>query len=367
MPALARGQENQTGIINWFITISGTLTDAFEVGFRILDITGGLPGAQVFPITVGDFETVTNAPGRFNVGSYHAYDNAGGVGWTPSITQTIGTHRVEWRWKSTALAPFQLGAEDFEVLVQAAGGSVDTYISIQDVRDAGLDVADFSDEEVLAAIEVWQSFLDRATRQWFIPKSIILSVDGTDSDAIHFGVPIIAIDYVRINNSTTNLESQLFKVYSAIRYPDDRRNPRIKLVNERDLDIFTAPVLGRKLKFRKGRQNQEIKGTFGFTEDDGSVPRLIQRALLKLVIEKLTLPVYTPDPATAPVPPSPLVGNLIEEWTDSHKRKYGHVGGEVSKRRPGLSGITSDPEILDIIKLYRAPIGVATPAHPSIN
>ena len=46
MPTLARGQENTPSILNWFISINGVLTDAYEVGYQIYDITGGLPGTQ---------------------------------------------------------------------------------------------------------------------------------------------------------------------------------------------------------------------------------------------------------------------------------------------------------------------------------
>jgi hypothetical protein len=367
MPALARGQENTTGIINWFLTVNGVLTDAAVVEFRIFDITGGLPGTQVFPATVGDWEDVSNAPGHFSVGSYYAYDNANAQGWTPPLTQPIGTHRIEWRWKITAGAPYQSGAEDFEVLVQSAGSSADLYAAVSDVRAVGLDASIADDDTVLAALEIWQAFLERATRQWFVPKSIVLKVDGTDSDTIHFGVPIISIDYVRLNDDPNNLDTALYRVYNAVRYPDDRRNPRIKLVNERELDIYTAPIVGRQQRFRKGRQNQEIKGTFGYVEDDGSVPKLIKRALVKLVVEKLTHPIYTAggSPTAAPPSPPPILGEVLEEWTDGHKLKYGTVGSETTPRAIGLVGMTNDQEIHDIIKLYKAPLGIATPAHPS--
>ena len=43
------------------------------------------------------------------------------------------------------------------------------------------------------------------------------------------------------------------------------------------------------------------------------------------------------------------------------QKKFGWAGGELSKRRPGLSGITNDQEIHDIIKLYKNPLGIATP------
>lgn len=358
------------------------------------------------------------------------------------------------------------------------------YIEIADVRAEGLSASTYPDSKVLAAIETWQAFLERACRQWFESRQKTFSVDGTDSDTLHFGVPIIGIDYIKLNASTDELETTLYKVYSGTQLPDDRPNPRIKLIGPDWVrDIFTAPVTTGRLRFRKGRQNQEIKGTFGYIDngvkatgaiqfvakadhvdgetfvlDDGSnpavtfhidksgtytpgggyddtnvqvdisgdttvdevaataktaingattldvtagavdsggllwlendtggvagnqvitetvthadfkvygmsgggVPKLIQRALLKLVIEKLTSPLYS---ATGgPTPPS-VLGIILSEATDGHKLTYGYPGGQVQSRRPGLSGITQDQEILDIVKLYRAPLGIATPAH----
>jgi hypothetical protein len=109
----------------------------------------------------------------------------------------------------------------------------------------------------------------------------------------------------------------------------------------------------------KGRQNQEIKGTFGYVEEDGSTPKLIKRALTLLVIEKLTRPAYSG--SAGPSVPPPILGTVIEEETDGHRLKYSQEAQ--ATRNFGLSGITNDPEILDIVKLYRAPIGIAAPAH----
>lgn len=363
MPALSRGQENTPSIINWFTTINGVLTDMFEVGFQIYDISGGLPGIQVFPSTPGDWEDMSSGNGHYSVGHYYAYDNANVQGWTPELTEPIGTHRIQWRWKVTAAAPYQSDAEDFEVLVQSAGSSSDWYISVDDVRNAGLLEADHSDADVIAAIEMWQQFLERACRQWFNARSMIFQVDGTDSDTLHFGVPIITIDYLKINDRTDEFDPELYRVYSGNKYPDDRGNPRIKLVAPYvRRDIFVSYGDGRT-KFRKGRLNQEIKGTFGYLESDGSTPKMISRALLKTVIAKLTTPVYSP---SGTAPPS-ILGMVLKEKTDGHSIEYGTPGGEVSKRRPGLSGIIQDPEVLDIIKLYKAPIGIATPAHWSYS
>lgn len=366
MPGIAREQENTPSLINWFTTVNGVLTDMFLVEFQLWDISGGLPGTVIFPTPgdAGDWEDVTAAPGRYSVGHYYAYDNTLVQGWTPGIAEPLGTHRIKWQWKVSALAPYQSDSEDFEVLVQSAGSSTDTYISVQDVRDEGLLIADYPDARVLAYIEVWQAFLDRACRQWFNARTMILEVDGNESDTLFFGVPIISIDYVKLNTSTEELDTTLYRVYNAQRYPDDRRNPKICLVGpDAYQDIYVAPIVPGNFKFMKGRKNQEIKGTFGFVEEDGSTPDLIKRALLMLVIEKLTNKPY----GAADSSLSPTLGALLEEKTDDHSRKYAHAGGETARRRPGLTGITNNQEILDILKLYRAPIGIAAPTHWGIR
>ena len=366
MPALARGQENTPSIINWFTTVNGVLTDMYEVGFQIWDIAAGLPGTQIFPTTPDDWETISGTAGHYSVGHYYAYDAGNAQGWTPELTATVGTHRVKWRWKASIASPYQSDAEDFEVLVQSAGSSADTYISVDDVRAEGVLEADHPDDKVLAYIETWQQFMDRACRQWFNARSMILSINGNESSTLFFGVPIISIEYVKINNMDQQLDSQLYRVFSGIDAEQDhRRNPKLQLIGPDFYpNIYTQPVTWGELRFRKGVQNQEIKGIFGFVETNGSTPKLIQRALLKLVIEKLNSPIYSSTGQGPSVPP--VLGAVLKEKTDGHSIEYGHPGGEVGKRRPGLSGITSDPEILDIIKMYRAPIGVATPAHWSL-
>lgn len=242
------------------------------------------------------------------------------------------------------------------------------YCTIADIRAAGLtDVVAYPDADITAALILWQQFLDRACRQWFESRPLTLTFDGTDSDTLHFGVPIVSIDYIRLNGDPTDLDPESYRVYAGRSYPDDRRNPRIKL---RTIDefssIFSTPIHGTRLKFRKGRQNQEISGNFGFIEDDDSTPELIKRALCKLVIEKLVSPIPVPGVTPPPGAPPIIAGALIEEWTDGHKRKYTNNTSVGASRPSPFNGITQDPEILAIIKLYRAPIGIASPAHFSV-
>lgn len=244
------------------------------------------------------------------------------------------------------------------------------YIDVAFVRAApyNLSVSVADDATVDAAILVWTQFLDRACDQFFEPRAAVVEMDGTDSDTLHFGVPIIDVTELKINNNETALETDLYKVYSNRQAPaDDRRNPRIKLIRSDDRrDIFSSPIIHGRIKFRKGRQNQTVTGTFGFTEEDGTVPALIQRALALLVVEKIVNPVI-PDPA-APMPPmGGLLGPILEEVTDGHKLKYQARGGPVKASPKGLRGITENPEILDIIKLYKAPLRMRAPANWSYS
>jgi len=243
------------------------------------------------------------------------------------------------------------------------------YVSVQDVRDLGITSAMASDSLVLATIKTWQQFIERACRQWFYPLELEMTLDGTDSDAIHFGVPVISISVLRINGDSAALDPRYYRVYNSLTSPSDRQNPRVKLVDNPNgfRDIYTAPLKDGKLRFRFGRQNQYVKGVFGYIEPDGTPPFLIKRALSKLVVEKLTRPLFV-DPNNPPlVPPPMMAGIVLEEWTDGHKIKYAHSGGDLKPRAPGLAGITDDPEVLGILKLYKAPIGVATPNNPSIR
>jgi hypothetical protein len=364
VPALSRNQENTTGILNWFITVNNILTDAFEVGYQIFNIINGLPGSQVFPTTPGVWETVSSAQpgqgGHFNVGSYYAYDNANSIGYKPSISESIGTHRINWRWKISSVAPYQMSYEDFEIVAESVGSTSDTYVTVEEIRAAGLtDETAFPDATILSSISLWQSMVDRICRQWFTPKTMIIKFDGNNTPVMPFGVPIISVEYLKINGSTTALDVNKYAVYTG-GYPDNRRNPRIKLINTSGRDIFSDTFDGAMI-FRKGVQNQEVKCTLGYVEDDMTTPLPIKRAMTKLVIEKLTKPIYLSADTTLPDSPPPVVGAILEEETDGHRIKYAQAGAAVASRSPYLSGITNDQEIIEILKMYRAPIGIATP------
>lgn len=234
------------------------------------------------------------------------------------------------------------------------------YITVDQVRAAGITDPPYSDAAITAAIALWQAVIEQATRQWFYSRAVEWYLDGTDGDALHFHVPIIDIEELRINGSSTPLETPLYKVYNST---EDKMNPRVKLIDGRnnDLDIYTAPMMSGRLIFRKGRQNQYVRGHFGYL-DDGAAPLPIQRALLLLVIEKLTTPLISGSGSSN----IPSVGPIVEEGTDGHYVKYAQVGSAgVNRRGSPLDGFTNNHEVKAILRMYRGPIPIAAPANTS--
>lgn len=114
MPSIALNEENTPQNINWFVTVEGVLTDVYLIEYAIFNINGGVSSSvQIFPVS--GWENVTNAPGRYETGSYYAYDNANSRGWTPENSLIIGHHRIVWRWKLRSDSPYKQDAEDFEL------------------------------------------------------------------------------------------------------------------------------------------------------------------------------------------------------------------------------------------------------------
>lgn len=234
------------------------------------------------------------------------------------------------------------------------------YLTLEEVRELGLGVDVASDDAVNAAIDLWSKWLDRVCRQWFdIRGPYTFKLDGNNSNTLFVPAAIVDVEYVRINNSEADLDPSHYRVYKGRGDPtDDRKNPRIKILGPHQFrDIFIEPVTSGRLDFRLGQQNQEVRGRFGYVEPDDSTPVLIERALWLILVEKLTRPeVSGGSGGTDPDPePSPLVSGIVsEEWTDGHKIKYSVAGGTVGEKRPGLTGTVQNPEVHDIINLYKA-------------
>lgn len=224
------------------------------------------------------------------------------------------------------------------------------YITTQQVLDA-LDpraTADLDDGDLWDSIELWSQFVDRATRQWFEPRTKTLLVDGNGTDTLFLPVPIISVAALYVNGDFVNaVTSSEFTVYSG---DEARKNPKLKLNGgSYGRDIFLPLQRRMGVGFARGNKNQRVVGTFGYIEADGSTPRLIQRAVLRLVANNVGRRAFAQSIAAGG-------GWVKSESTDGHSISYGFPETKV-----GTMGITRDAEVEAILQMYKGPILLAAP------
>lgn len=208
-----------------------------------------------------------------------------------------------------------------------------------------------------AIIALSMAFVDRITRQWFNARALSVKIEGTNSDLMLLGVPILTLTSVVFNEeqtfSTTDEINNYFLYPNARGYPDDRKNPKIKL--RRDVrNVFLDT--GRGQIFRRGRM-QVFAGTFGYLEEDGTTPLLIQRATLKYAVIK-----YIDPPGTSAADSSVEKGPMKREKTDLHEIEYfdpSKSGAATAAGAKGLAPLSGDREIDDILLMYRGPLLMA--------
>jgi len=235
----------------------------------------------------------------------------------------------------------------------AKGEGTGNYVSTQDMRDEGVTEAQASDSKLLALIQQWEQFVEANTGQWFYPRDMTLELDGSGSYLLQLQVPIIRVDSLYINTteqSVTPLDSGTYIVYNR-RYPDDRTNPRIKIKSTVGSAVESFFQVGggnfTSLIFKRGERNQQVVGTFGYTEDDGTAPLLIRYAVKKLV--SLNLQPLGVGGA------SMLAGPVTKETADKHSISYSE------KMLPSGFSLSGDPEIDRILRQYRRPLVINAP------
>lgn len=238
-------------------------------------------------------------------------------------------------------------------LSDAIQGDVDPlYVSLQDIRDEGVSVAQADDSRVLTLLRTWQAFIERTTRQFFVPRNMTLDFDGNGTTLLPLPVPVISVANLFVNDDfVTAVSTSDYQVYNGRGESerDDRKNPRIKLITS-DVSVFTGvgAVRRRRNVFEVGEKNQRVVGTFGYVEPDGCVPFPIQHVLKKLVVKHV---------AKLSTVSGAAGGPLIEEETDRHRRKFGDATTGAKLFPLG----TGDPECDLILAQYRAPISVRAP------
>ena len=287
----------------------------------------------------GPFVELTTAPTRIDLVSgeslYSFVDTTGDAAFFYTTSFFNSSSSAE----SSQSAPIQ-------------GDTDPLYISVQDVRDAGVTTAQASNSQVLMLIKAFQEVIERVTRNFFVPKQMTLEMDGGGHALMQLPWAIISVSDLFINDEfDTAVDPAAYLVYNGRGESgrDDRRNPRIKIkISETSIFTGTGSLRRRTTIFEVGEKNQRIVGTFGYTDADGCVPETIQYALTKLVVQNI-------DKVTVGGS-SPFSGPIIEEETDRHRRKYADV----------LTGskawsATGDPQIDQMLAMFRGPWAMSAP------
>jgi hypothetical protein len=279
----------------------------------------------------GTYTEITTAPTRVVLAagtpSYYFDDTAGDSSYWYKVSYYHSTNLIE---------------SGLSVAIQGSGSG---YATLAEIRAAGVDETQADDATVIASIALWQQFIDEATGQWFYSKDLDFKIDGTDAAVIWLKPPIISVSALYVNGDfTTALNSDYYVVYNNLGdgVRDDRKDPKITSSNLGSDDLFTR--MGWGGKFVRGRQNQRIVGSFGYVEPDGSTPKLIKRAVQKMVVKTLQ--------DSSPLSPTPgPAGPIIGETTDGHTVRYASM---MAGRKLGTIGITGDAEVEAIIQMYRS-------------
>ncbi len=181
--------------------------------------------------------------------------------------------------------------------------------------------------------------VDMTTGQWFEPRTLTIRQEGLNTNMLHFNVPIITVTSLKINNETEDTDTDCYEVYNSTTIPDDRQNPKIKLVNT-NTTVFNSISTS---VFNEGMYNT-IEGTFGYVESDGSTPELIKFCIAKLAMK------YINSTSSS----SGGGGAIKKEKTDMHEIEY-----DTSSASTTTSSGTGDDDVDAILSKYMAPLSIA--------
>ena len=195
-----------------------------------------------------------------------------------------------------------------------------SYCTIEDLRSEGLDEEKYSDDKLQNLIKLSCEYIDRITGQFFEPREMLIRLDGRDWKNLVLPYFLIETEYVEVNRKVIDD----YIIYNRM---EDRSYPKIY----------------RNAKWPKGILNIEIKGMWGYVEEDGSTPEPIKRIARKLAM--YYFPALNDSEAQEE---KNVKGLLISETTDGHS--YEFANDAVSNLY--ASSITGDNEIDSVLKHY---------------
>ena len=225
------------------------------------------------------------------------------------------------------------------------------YINSADLYAEGVSPS-YTDAFLEMRIAKWERIVESITRNiFYVYDAGELVFDGSNSEYLHFNIPLVDVSSVKINNSDEPLDAQYYRAFTGKQRPqDDRGNPKIMLTPQRR-NIY---VRASASLFLKG-YDQKITARWGYVDPDPNnagqyiTPVLIQEALKQLVVKDLDGYFSSGGLSSAPVSP------IKKERTDDHEIEY----MPIETIRATYSMMPRD--VQEILSFYRSPLRVAVP------
>lgn len=352
MAAIARSQASTcaTPILDVYTSTNGVLVDVYALSFQIFDHSDGA-STQIYPATLGDREVVDLTPcplgSRLAEGHYVAR-------WTCPVNANIGTHSVRWFVQLSSSLAEQSYAEEFEVLaeVMLSGTAEPDYTTVAEMRAEGVSTTMASDSFLLQRIALASRLVDAATGRFFAPRAADWRLDGRRcaGGRLELPAPILAISH--LGDEADAWDPDEYVVYNrhltGLLDPDDRDYPHVVL---HGWDGRYVHGLG----FSHGSQNIRVSGVFGYTDPDGTpfgtTPLLIKHVTKLLVLRNLAKLGNVSSRFDALVR-----ARLTSERTRDQSYTISALG---TANVPSGLGFTGDPEIDNILAMFRRPFGMA--------
>jgi hypothetical protein len=325
--------------------------DAGSLTWTIVDVTTDArelsPSTVVGPVTVDlDDDRVEEQTGHFA---------AVGNPLIPSGAED-GAHEIRWSW--TIDGKPHAYAERFDVLEGVPRGLGGGYALVSDFRREDMCEEGASTLKLLRLIQAASLDVERYTKKFFDPRRLSLRLDGTGSNLLPLGHPIIALEAVSILDQpiSVDFDDRELRVYNrhlgGLLDPDDRRAPLIALPGlllpfemegTWSSTFVVAPSL--RSRFPTYPQNITVTGLFGWTDPDGThlgkTPDDI-REVTRLIVRR-KLPSLTDTDAAFDAQEGHRVKRI--------KTRDQEIEYEAA-RVTGMVPFTGDPEIDRILSRY---------------